>query len=841
MSSALLLATKVTLLFGLAWVAQATWPKSSASLRHRILAWAFLASLILPGLSWLLPGWTPVTLPAATSAAAKPEPRLAPPPSDRNAPSWRRGEIDETRSVPTTQMAPATAETDFSGPVRRGFPWTDWAGRIAGANLSTALPLTWTVGSILLLLVLSAQIVALTYRVRRATPVSDRDWLTRLEGARRRSGVERSVALCRSARAHMPLVWGWGQPTILLPRDCDTWPVARREAVLAHELSHIARRDVPIHLLSHLVCAVYWFNPLCWWLKKRLANERELACDRRVIDRGADPACYAQQLLATAMAYRRSPGLAPVMAARAQLEGRIMAILESQPNRSARPRRIPAAVALITLVVVVPLARFSFGVATPAVADDGATGERHVDWRSEQRYQRSDTARFREELRRLGIDASDMPSLLAELDARSPRARAASAWALGTLGDARAVEPLIARLADDDAIVRQWTVRSLGALGASSAVMPLIDRLDDEDAAVREWVVRSLGKIGDPTAADPLLAYLDDDNAEVREWIIRSQIALANENAVAPLVVALADDEAEVREWAVRALASLGDASAVDPLIARLDDEDTEVREWAARALATLADPRAAEALIASLGDAEAEVREWAVRALASLGDASAVDPLVARLDDEDAEVREWAARALGTVARSETKREGWVRSWRESGEPEPLMPALDHPSPVAGDSAAITALIRSLESPDREVREWSARSLGSMGDDSAVQPLIARIQDDVEEVREWSIRSLGVFRDRRATLPLITTLEDPNAEIREWSVRSLGVMQDERMVAPLLSRLEDDDAAVREWAVRALGAYGDPRATAPLERLLEDEVEDVRYWAGRALEKLRG
>ena len=79
-------------------------------------------------------------------------------------------------------------------------------------------------------------------------------------------------------------------------------------------------------VLGQLVCALHWFHPLVWWLERRLSAERERACDDAAIAHGIPASQYAEQLLQVAQTYGRTRNLAPVMAARSELEGRIMAV-----------------------------------------------------------------------------------------------------------------------------------------------------------------------------------------------------------------------------------------------------------------------------------------------------------------------------------------------------------------------------------------------------------------------------------------------------------------------------------------------------------------------------------
>jgi uncharacterized protein (TIGR03435 family) len=73
-------------------------------------------------------------------------------------------------------------------------------------------------------------------------------------------------------------VFGILRPVLLWPHSIsEHLDDAHLEAVLAHELHHVRRRDnlaAGIHLV---VEAIFWFHPLVWWLGSRLIDERERA------------------------------------------------------------------------------------------------------------------------------------------------------------------------------------------------------------------------------------------------------------------------------------------------------------------------------------------------------------------------------------------------------------------------------------------------------------------------------------------------------------------------------------------------------------------------------------
>lgn len=138
-------------------------------------------------------------------------------------------------------------------------------------------------------------------------------------------------------------------------------------------------------------------------------------------------------------------------------------------------------------------------------------------------------------------------------------ARSNAAWALGALGNRRAVPLLSRSLADTEPNVRKRGAWALGALDASEAVPALVDALKDSDAGVREQVAWALGAIGDRRAVDGLVSALGDSVAAVRKQAAWALGSIGDSRAVQGLMKALKDTDAGVRKQAAWALGAIGD------------------------------------------------------------------------------------------------------------------------------------------------------------------------------------------------------------------------------------------------------------------------------------------
>src|SRR5438552_651971 len=76
------------------------------------------------------------------------------------------------------------------------------------------------------------------------------------------------------------------------------------EAVLAHELCHVRRRDNLVASIHMIVEAIFWFHPLVWWIGAKLVEERERACDEEVLRLGSEPRVYAEGIVNVCKLYR---------------------------------------------------------------------------------------------------------------------------------------------------------------------------------------------------------------------------------------------------------------------------------------------------------------------------------------------------------------------------------------------------------------------------------------------------------------------------------------------------------------------------------------------------------
>lgn len=96
-----------------------------------------------------------------------------------------------------------------------------------------------------------------------------------------------------------PASVGLLRPRIVVPPDfAQRYAPAEQALIIAHERTHIARRDALANLLAALLQCAFWFNPLVHLGARAFRQDQELACDAAVMRRHpGQRRSYAEALL----------------------------------------------------------------------------------------------------------------------------------------------------------------------------------------------------------------------------------------------------------------------------------------------------------------------------------------------------------------------------------------------------------------------------------------------------------------------------------------------------------------------------------------------------------------
>ena len=196
--------------------------------------------------------------------------------------------------APAADTVPANGLAETSAPVANpasasgtGSEGSASTTRSAPADPAVVLLLAWAGGVLVLASVQLVRTARRRVRTHGSTALPPRID-ERIDELRRELGLRGTVdaRMVPDDAVAGPVVQGFVRPRILLPaRLVRSWRNEDLDAVLLHELVHLRRRDPAVRALANLLQIVYFFHPLVWWVGRRLAAERERACDDAVVRR----------------------------------------------------------------------------------------------------------------------------------------------------------------------------------------------------------------------------------------------------------------------------------------------------------------------------------------------------------------------------------------------------------------------------------------------------------------------------------------------------------------------------------------------------------------------------
>ena len=304
-------AGRALVLAGVAAFGLAAFRVKNTSLRLFTWTAVLYAALAMPLLGRLLP---PLSIP--TPAFLQ---------SDHGASITAPERTSTTKSSASITVVSAGPSTITQSSTQAGA--THYPSAITSTSAPDALPVTktivlwlsalqWNIVALaiylaVLLALLSRFVIGIIFSHRllhAAQEIRDPRLVDKVAFRIRTSRLSTGPRVAESSLVFVPVTVGAMKSTILLPADWRDWDDTTLDAVIAHEMSHVARRDALTQRLSLLHRAIFWFSPLSWWLDRHLAALAECASDEAALSCGTDRREYARTLLKFFEALQAAPG-----------------------------------------------------------------------------------------------------------------------------------------------------------------------------------------------------------------------------------------------------------------------------------------------------------------------------------------------------------------------------------------------------------------------------------------------------------------------------------------------------------------------------------------------------
>jgi len=265
------------------------------------------------------------------------------------------GEVQPVEPVnPALAALPST--TEAAAPVIMKSAATPVAAERT-LSAGAAAMIGYAIPAAILLFITALALARLIALRARADVLVDGHWLSALARAQRRMGFKHGTALLTSNELASPISWGLMRPVILL-NSRAVEASGEAEAILAHELAHVARMDWVKLLLARVATALFWFNPLVWLLAREAHQLREETADDAVLAADIADTDYAELLVGVAR--HECPGLLlgahGVAPSKSSLARRVARVLDGKSVRGPVAGPFALGVFVGAVLIAAPLA-----------------------------------------------------------------------------------------------------------------------------------------------------------------------------------------------------------------------------------------------------------------------------------------------------------------------------------------------------------------------------------------------------------------------------------------------------------------------------------------------------
>jgi serine/threonine protein kinase len=416
------------------------------------------------------------------------------------------------------------------------------------------------------------------------------------------------------------------------------------------------------------------------------------------------------------------------------------------------------------------------------------------------------------------------------------------------------------RLGDDDPAVQAQAAAALGQIGAAGAIDPLLKlSTAAKDSRVMLAAAEALARLGEPSGkkilekqakagADPqaqLLAALTLEDLDPRHTpnkLVNKRLSKPKEPAE-PLLI-------HSRR------AARGDQESVEELTKELSAEGTSpARQLQLAAILAKQNVEAGKALLSKLSAQPGPQQVLAAQLLCSVDDPTGLSLLRAAFADASRPPYERMLSAQGLGSCGSRKDAQSLAKALRTGEKSPLLRQAEGGAILrlaSGDPAVLAELSLSwaqaaLTDDNWSVRESAVAMLGDADPTRAVPLLGQAMKDARQEVRRSAATALGRTRDRSAIAVLGGAIADDSRDVRLSVLRSIGKVSShlkqkgeppidaatqKQLQEALTARADGTDAAESVVAAATLLRMGDDSRKDKLKQGLSADDPEVKELA---------
>ncbi|MBL9129487.1 MAG: HEAT repeat domain-containing protein, partial [Verrucomicrobiales bacterium] len=412
---------------------------------------------------------------------------------------------------------------------------------------------------------------------------------------------------------------------------------------------------------------------------------------------------------------------------------------------------------------------------------------------------------------------------------------------IGVRGDARAVDPLAARLKDSDTEVASAAAVALGKIGGSGASRALESALDSAPAGTRSAVAEGLILVAERAAAtgpatEAVRLYDQVRRANLPQQRIleatRGAILARHGEGLPLLLQTLRSSDSDTFAIGLRTARELPGRPTTDALAAEIPRTAPERQGHLLLALADRGDAAAWPVVREAAAKGAPSVRVVAIGILERQASMDSLPTLLLAATDADSQVAKAAKAAIGRLPAKELDADLTGRLNQASGPTRRVLVELAGQRRIA---AALPKLLAAAADSDPELRSAGIKALGetvAVGDLGQLADLLpkAKSEDDLADIEAALDSACARLTDKTGCADvLLARLPATNPAARSAALRVLGTAGTPNALAAVRSSMTHDDASVRDAAFRVLAEWPEPAALPALLDVVRSSADDTR------------
>ena len=373
-------------------------------------------------------------------------------------------------------------------------------------------------------------------------------------------------------------------------------------------------------------------------------------------------------------------------------------------------------------------------------------------------------------------------------------------------------------------------LNSLGELGTSKAIDYLIAGLADRSWAIRRLAAEQLSKLG-PKAFDQLSASFGRVDSLIRYDIVNIIVNLIGEKAMPLLKRLLSAPDQELRMMAIENLSKLRSDAAVQEIIRCLADSDRIVSDFAADCL-TRKHNLNLDLLLNILNTEDENLRFQIIKIIGSIGGLAFI-PIIRILEKGNKQERLFLLGVLQKISPDQKVIDILIKLLGD--ENWPVRNAASNCLVNYGE-ASVTSIVRVLNDPSEDIRFWARKSLVMIGP-KAVKVLIQIMDDGTEPALIPYIVSALLSMNHPEAVPAVIKFLENSDEYRIENVfTSMPEVTSKDVVNTVLNLLTHPDEKVAKWLSYILRKAEAPQLHRTVFLGFSHSNEKVRFYVSEAI-----